>query len=148
VKVAYNTAPGSERNAVLSVPEHEPNATVEDRCPIREAVEARVRKCLPFFFNRTFGLCITAPSAGGGIARKELFQEKLTELTANGSIAAPANASKDGLIKHIDDYVIQQCPSRRPGTDGAAGSGRLMIFDPSWPRSNPSFKPNRPHWPA
>jgi hypothetical protein len=110
VKIADRAAPGSERAAVLSELTKELRASLEEHFSSAEAVESRIRGYLPHFFNGTYGLCIANPSTGAGIVRKEILQERLMELTANGSLPAPPSLSKDELITLIDDYADSAMP--------------------------------------
>lgn len=109
VKIANQAPPGSERTAVLSELEKELRISLEDHCSTKEAIETKVQGYLPYFFNGTFGLCVADPSTGAGIVRKEMLQERLIELTANGSHFSPANSSKE-LLRLIDDYADSAMP--------------------------------------
>lgn len=88
----------------------EHRAVLQSHCGAKDAVEARVQAYLPFFFNGTFGLCVSDPSTGAGIVRKEMLQEKLVEVTANGNNAFPADCSGDTLLGLIDDYADSSMP--------------------------------------
>lgn len=79
-------------------------------CGTKEAIEAKIQGYLPYFFNGTFGLCVADPSTGVGIARKEILQERLIDITANCSISFPANISKEELLALIDDYADSAMP--------------------------------------
>ncbi len=109
VKIANQAPPGSERTAVLSELEKELRISLEDHCSTKEAIETKIQGYLPYFFNGTFGLCVADPSTGAGIVRKEMLQERLIELTANGSHFSPANSSKE-LLRLIDDYADSAMP--------------------------------------
>lgn len=65
---------------------------------------------LPYFFNGTFGLCVADPASGAGIVRKEMLQEQLIEITANGSNPHPAHCSQAQLLQLIDDYAAAAMP--------------------------------------
>lgn len=110
VKIANQAPPGSERTAVLSELENELRVSLEEYCSTKEAIEAKIQGYLPYFFNGTFGLCVADPSTGAGIVRKEMLQENLIELTANGSLSSPANSTKEELLRLIDDYADSAMP--------------------------------------
>jgi len=110
IGIAHHAQPGSERSAVLSELEKELRISLEVHCNTEEAIAAKVQSYLPYFFNGTFGLCVADPSTGAGIVRKEMLQEKLVELTANGTLASPANCSKEELLKLIDEYADSAMP--------------------------------------
>ena len=65
---------------------------------------------LPYFFNGTFGLCVADPSSGAGIAEKELLQERLVELTGNGSRVADTADENHKLLALIDAYARSSMP--------------------------------------
>ncbi len=108
--VADKAAPGAERAAVLAELEEELRSALQSHCGTKDAVETRIQGYLPFFFNGTFGLCVSDPSTGAGIVRKEMLQEKLVEVTANGSNASPGECSSDMLLRLIDDYADSAMP--------------------------------------
>ena len=110
VKIADQTPAGLERTAVLAELTEELRASLEGHCGTNEAIEAKIQSYLPYFFNGTFGLCVADPSTGAGIARKEILQEKLIEITTNGSNPSPAIFSKEELLKLIDDYADSAMP--------------------------------------
>ena len=110
VKIANQAPLGSERTAVLAELVKELSISLEDHCNTKETIEAKIQGYLPYFFNGTFGLCVADPSTGAGIVRKEMLQEKLIELTANGSLPSPANFSKEELLTLIDDYADSAMP--------------------------------------
>jgi hypothetical protein len=65
---------------------------------------------LPYFFDGTCGLCVADPSSGAGIAEKELLQERLMELTLNGSRVADTADENHKLLALIDAYARSSMP--------------------------------------
>jgi len=110
VKIADQAAPGQERDAVFSVLSHELELGLRDYFKEPEIIEKKIQDFLPYFLNGTFGLCIADPSSGTSIARKEVLQHQLTELTENGSNPSPKATSKSELLQLIDDYAISSMP--------------------------------------
>lgn len=110
VRIADQAPPGSERSAVVAELTNELSAALEGHCETTEAIDSKIQGYLPYFFDGTFGLCVADPSTGAGIARKELLQEKLIALTANGSVSSPAGISKEALLALIDDYADSAMP--------------------------------------
>ncbi|KAF1016871.1 MAG: hypothetical protein GAK31_00130 [Stenotrophomonas maltophilia] len=108
--LADQAAPGQERVAVLAQLEDELAQALQPYCSTPEAVQARVQAYLPYFFNGTFGLCVADPSRGAGIVRKEMLQEQLIEVTANGSELHPAGYPPAQLLQLIDDYAAAAMP--------------------------------------
>ena len=110
VRIADRAPPGSERSAVVAELTKELKAALEGHGESADAIDARIQGYLLYFFDGTFGLCVADPSTGAGIARKELLQEKLAALTANGSQSSPAGISKEALLALIDDYADSAMP--------------------------------------
>jgi hypothetical protein len=105
ITIASNASPGSERAAVLAELTNELRMALQEYFSDSTAIEEKIQSFLPHFWNGTFGLCVADPSCGAGIARKEILQEKLTALTANGSDSCPAGVSQKELLQLIDDYA-------------------------------------------
>ena len=55
-------------------------------------------------------MCVSDPSSGAGIARKEMLQEYLAMITDNGRISSPEGISKDSLIRLIEQYADAAMP--------------------------------------
>jgi hypothetical protein len=105
-KIAAQAPRGSERAAVLTELIGELRAALQDYCgEDMDALESRIQGYIPHFCNGTFGLCVADPSSGAGIARKEMLQERLASLTANGSNPSPSGISQQELLRLIDDYA-------------------------------------------
>ena len=79
-----------------------------------EIIEAGLRSRLDtaweHFLKGTFGLCVANPSSAREIARKEILQEKLASLTANGSKYVFASSELDKVLALIDDYAASSMP--------------------------------------
>lgn len=103
--LAARSPPGRERAAVFETLTRELRAALRGYLEDSAAIEDTIQGFLPGFWDGTFGLCVADPSSGAGIARKEMLQEKLTRLTANGSNPRPAGVSKAELLQLIDDYA-------------------------------------------
>jgi len=110
VRIADQAPAGSEQAAVLVELVEELRSSLAARCGTKEATEAKIQGYLSYFFNGTSGLCVADPSTGVGIARKEILQERLIDITANGSIPSPSNISKEELLALIDDYADSAMP--------------------------------------
>ena len=109
-KIADQAAPGEERDAVLSELISELETGLRTYFNDPAVIEGKIQGFIPYFLNGTFGLCAADPSTGTGIARKEVLQEKLIELTENGSNPSPAGIRKDELLQLIDSYAISAMP--------------------------------------
>ncbi len=101
---------GSERTSVLEVLTQELRAALARHLPDRATVEEKIREFFPSYLDGTFGLCVSDPSTGWGIVRKELLQARLAALTANGSNPHPAGIQAQELIQLIDDYADASMP--------------------------------------
>ena len=111
VAIAERAAAGGERDAVLAVLSAELHAALAGTGEDPAAIDARIRQnYIPAFLDGTFGLCVADPTSGAGIARKECLQERLTEVTANGSEAQPAGIAREELLRLIDDYAAAAMP--------------------------------------
>ncbi len=109
-KIAAAAPAGSERAAVLAALTRELRLALHDSLDDPAAIEEKIQDFLPGFWDGTFGLCVSDPSSGEAIARKEILQEKLTALTANGSDPSPAGISRKDLLRLIDDYAAAAMP--------------------------------------
>lgn len=114
-KIASQAAIGSERAAVLEVLVSELRSALAGMgnrgIPVQAAaIEAKIENYLPHFWNGTFGLCVSDPSSGFGIARKEILQERLTLLTENGGNPNPEGVSRAELQALIEAYAASAMP--------------------------------------
>jgi hypothetical protein len=109
-RIAERASPGEERAAVLSELTSELETCLRTYFDDPATIEGKIKVYLPSFLNGTFGLCVADPSTGAGIVRKEILQEKLSDLTENGSNPSPANIPKSDLLQLIDDYALSTMP--------------------------------------
>lgn len=108
--IAAQARPGSERVQVLAELTGELRVALQAQMADPAAIEEQIQKFLPFFWNGTVGLCVADPSSGAGIARKEMLQKRLTEVTANGSNPFPAGLESRDLLDLIDAYAEAAMP--------------------------------------
>jgi hypothetical protein len=78
--------------------------------PIVEELNRRIDSNWKSFQDGIFGLCVANPVSEREIARKEILQEKLSALTANGEHAGGLAISKNGLRQLIDAYEEASMP--------------------------------------
>lgn len=110
VQLADSAAQGQERATVIAALAAELDASLTAHLPDPALRQARIEAWLPYFFDGTFGLCVADPATGAGIARKEVLQDTLVSLTANGSDPAPAGITPAALLQLIDDYAAAAMP--------------------------------------
>lgn len=110
VRLADAALAGSERAAVIAALTDELRVALKDYLSDEQQIESRIAGYLPYFFNGTFGLCVADPSTGAGIVRKEMLQEQLIALTANGTVSTPTEVSKSELLHIIDAYAESAMP--------------------------------------
>lgn len=125
VKIADKAASGTEQAAVLAALVGELTASLRDHGYTEDVIEAKALNYLPSFFNGTFGLCVANPSSGAGIIRKEILQQTLTEITADGRIPSPNGYAKEDLLALIDDYARSAMPFS-PAEYGRSSRKRLV----------------------
>lgn len=77
---------------------------------IETGLRSRLDTAWEHFLKGTFGLCVANPISAMEIARKEILQEKLTSLTANGSKHVFATSELDTVLALIDDYAASSMP--------------------------------------
>lgn len=66
------------------------------------------------FLNGTFGLCVANPLSEAHIAHKEVLQEKLTKLSANGARTSYTPDEAAALRELIDAYAAAAMPFAPP----------------------------------
>lgn len=112
VRIADAAPAGAEKSAVEATLVDELRTALATHGHLHPvaSMDAMIQDFLPAFFDGTFGLCVADPSSGAGIARKELLQKKLAQVTDNGSNATPAAVSKADLLGLIDDYAAAAMP--------------------------------------
>lgn len=109
-KVANQAARGAEHDAVRALLAEELRVALAAHKLEPAAIDSRIEAYLPHFWNGTFGLCVSDPSTGEGIARKEMLQERLTALTGNGAHARPDGVSESDLLALIEAYAQSAMP--------------------------------------
>lgn len=83
----------------------------DDAGVAREAgLQARADSAWKYFLNGTFGLCVADAASEASIARKEVLQEKLTQLSENGSKARFSPDEARELAALIDAYAGAAMP--------------------------------------
>lgn len=109
-KIADEAPSGLEQCTVLETLTHELSSALSSYGYPPATVTTRIQGYIPHFLNGTFGLCVADPSTGAGIARKEVLQERLTEITTNGSNPTPEGMTRDELLLLIDEYATAAMP--------------------------------------
>lgn len=78
--------------------------------PIASGLAVRLESAWLHFQKGTFGLCVAAPVSEAHIARKEVLQEKLTQLSENGSRSAYSPSEAAALRALIEAYATAAMP--------------------------------------
>ncbi|MDR3414863.1 MAG: DUF6058 family natural product biosynthesis protein [Nevskia sp.] len=86
------------------------DAFTDDGSVIEEGLKVRIDSMWEHFLNGTFGLCVAKPDSERAIARKEILQEKLSELTGNGQRTSFSEAEAPGLLTLIDEFAEAAMP--------------------------------------
>lgn len=82
----------------------------DDGSPLVDGLLARTDAAWEHFLRGTFGLCVANPSSEAAIARKEVLQEKLTQLTENGAKTEFPRQDIAALLDLIDAYADAVMP--------------------------------------
>jgi hypothetical protein len=82
----------------------------DDGAPIAEGLQARTDSAWTYFLNGTFALCVANPISEAHIAVKEVLQEKLTQLSENGSKTAYPPEQLPHMRALIDAYAAAAMP--------------------------------------
>lgn len=77
---------------------------------IPEGLDARTESAWIAFLGGIFGLCVADPSSEKSIARKEILQEALTQLSGNGSNANFSAEDRRQVLHLIDQYAHAAMP--------------------------------------
>ena len=77
---------------------------------VESGLRSRLDTAWEHFLKGTFGLCVANPISAREIARKEIPQEKLTSLTANGSKHVFSDSELDTVRALIDEYAASSMP--------------------------------------
>jgi hypothetical protein len=78
--------------------------------PRQSALTARIGNYWNSFLAGIFGLCVNNPISEREIALKEILQEKLTAVTANGERWTEIDISHDDLLTLIGAYEMSSMP--------------------------------------
>lgn len=87
-----------------------PDSFADDGTVIAEGLEARTDSAWKYFLKGTFGMCVANPVSEAEIALKEVLQEKLTHLSANGSRTAFSASEAREMAALIDAYAEAAMP--------------------------------------
>jgi len=110
IQIADSAPCGHEREALVKALSAELEAALAVALEDAASAKGKAAALLPFFFDGTFGLCVADPSSGAGIVEKELLQERLVELTANGTRVAETADGNRQLLDLIDAYARSSMP--------------------------------------
>lgn len=78
--------------------------------PISTGLRARTESAWRYFLNGTFCLCVANPISEAHIACKEVLQEKLTQLSQDGSRTAFSPDEARLLLALVDAYAVAAMP--------------------------------------
>jgi hypothetical protein len=81
---------------------------------ITEGLNARTESAWTAFLGGIFSLCVADPSSEKSIARKEVLQEALTQLSGNGSRTDFSAEDKLHVLHLIDQYAHAAMPFSPP----------------------------------
>jgi hypothetical protein len=81
---------------------------------LSDGLNLRTESAWDSFLNGIFSLCVADPSSEKSIARKEILQEALTELTDSGSGADFSAGSRCRILELIDQYAQAAMPFSPP----------------------------------
>ncbi|HJU99878.1 MAG TPA: DUF6058 family natural product biosynthesis protein [Burkholderiaceae bacterium] len=87
-----------------------PDCFADDGSVIREGIAKRLQSIWAHFMHGTFGLCVAHPESEAAIARKEVLQEKLTVLSANGTRFAYSADEALVMLDLIDAFADSAMP--------------------------------------
>lgn len=82
----------------------------EQGAPIADGLRVRTDSAWTYFLNGTFGLCVANPISEAHIACKEVLQEKLAQLSENGSKALFPDQEAHAMLALIDAYAAAAMP--------------------------------------
>jgi len=82
----------------------------DDGAPIDDGLRARTDAAWEYFLNGTFALCVANPISEAHIAYKEVLQEKLTQISDNGSKTVFSPQLAQATHELIDAYAAASMP--------------------------------------
>jgi hypothetical protein len=86
----------------------------DDGRPIGEGIDLRTRTAWSHFIHGIFGVCVADPSSEHAIARKEILQEALVEITADGARTDFPQAIALRVRRMVDEYAACTMPFAPP----------------------------------
>ncbi|WP_332878683.1 DUF6058 family natural product biosynthesis protein [Massilia sp. S19_KUP03_FR1] len=82
----------------------------DDGAPIDAGLRVRTDAAWEYFLNGTFALCVANPISEAHIAYKEVLQEKLTQISDNGSKTVFSPQLAQATHELIDAYAAASMP--------------------------------------
>lgn len=82
----------------------------EDGSILPAGLQVRMDEVWEHFLNGTYGLCVADPASEAAIARKEVLQEKLMNLSGKGTRTHFQNAEAQGLLALMNAYAEASMP--------------------------------------
>ena len=82
--------------------------------PIDRGLRVRTDAAWGHFLGGIFGLCVADPSSARSIARKEILQEAITELTNNGERADYPSETAERVSSLLEEYASCSMPFSPP----------------------------------
>lgn len=82
----------------------------DDGAPIEDGLRVRTDAAWEYFLNGTFALCVANPISEAHIAYKEVLQEKLTQISDNGSKTVFSPQLAQATNELIDAYAAASMP--------------------------------------
>jgi hypothetical protein len=87
-----------------------PDSFDQHGASIADGLGARTGSAWTYFLNGTFGLCVANPISEAHIACKEVLQEKLTQLSQNGSRTQFSPDEAESMSELVDSYAAAAMP--------------------------------------
>lgn len=82
----------------------------DDGAPIDKGLRVRTDAAWEYFLNGTYGLCVANPISEAHIAYKEVLQEKLTQISENGSKTVFSPQMAQATHELINAYAAASMP--------------------------------------
>lgn len=82
----------------------------DDGTPVDDGLRVRTESAWEQFLHGTFGLCVANPISEAAIARKEVLQEMLMQLSENGSKTAFSQLDTKMVLELIEAYADASMP--------------------------------------
>lgn len=97
----------------------------DDGSPIEHGLASRVDGMWTHFLEGTYGLCVSDPTTEAAIARKEVLQEMIVELSDNGARKSFSSEEARTLLLAIEAYSEAAMPFS-PVEDARSSRKRLV----------------------